>query len=246
MELRVRVLTTNEDLHRVPPLEQSIWGNPDPIPDSLLRVMADHGGGVWVATPADVPETWLGFAVALPGCDGTGWYLHSHLAGVVASRRRQGIGLALKLHQRQWARARGYSRICWTFDPLRAANAHFNLVRLGVRVVEYRVDYYGTLNSTLNRALPTDRLLVEWPTEPAAVDSVMVDHDEPPAFIPIPPDLDAVMIQDPAGADAWLRSVRAKFHRCLMAGYVVTGFDRNASPPRYILRKGSHSPQLSD
>jgi predicted GNAT superfamily acetyltransferase len=165
----------------------------------------------------------------------TGWYLHSHLAGVVASRRRQGIGLALKLHQRQWARARGYSRICWTFDPLRAANAYFNLVRLGVRVVEYR----------LNQALPTDRLLVEWPAEPAAVDSVMVDHDEPPAFIPIPPDLDAVIAHDPAGADTWLRSVRAKFPRCLMAGYVVTGFDRNASPPRYILRKpGSPSPLL--
>lgn len=237
MDLHVRVLTRNEELHGVPFLEQSIWGNPDPIPDSLLRVIVDHGGAVWVASPADRPETWLGFAVGLPGRDDVGWYLHSHLAGVLASQRRQGVGGALKLHQRQWARDNGYSRIRWTFDPLRASNAHFNLERLGARVVEYRVGYYGTLKSALNHALPTDRLVVEWATDPARGEPSSGDDGDPPVFIPIPADLDGVLARDPAEALSWLRSVRAQFTACLGGGYAVSGFDRGVGVSRYVLRR---------
>jgi predicted GNAT superfamily acetyltransferase len=51
----------------------------------------------------------------------------------------------------------------WTYDPLVARNAHFNINRLGARPVEYVIDMYGSATgSALHGALPTDRFVVSW------------------------------------------------------------------------------------
>ena len=47
----------------------------------------------------------------------------------------------------------------WSFDPLIDKNAHFNLNRLGARVVRYVRDMYGTTESPLHHGLATDRLV---------------------------------------------------------------------------------------
>jgi predicted GNAT superfamily acetyltransferase len=60
--------------------------------------------------------------------------LHSHITGIVGDHRGRGLGRLLKQHQREWALARGVHRITWTFDPLVARNASFNLRVLGARV----------------------------------------------------------------------------------------------------------------
>lgn len=237
MDIHVRAVTDNRDLHRVPALERAIWGNPDPIPDSLLRVMVDHGGGVWVAHPPDEPDRWLGFVAGLAGRDGPGWHLHSHLAGVLEGFRGQGIGLALKTEERRWALHHGYTRIVWTFDPLRAPNAQFNIERLGVRVLAYREDYYGSLASLLNGALPTDRLVVEWPANPTETSARSWSDRDPRVFIPIPPDLDALVRRSPDEAHRMLQAVREAFRRHLGKGFEVTGFIRDPGRPGYVLRQ---------
>ena len=52
--------------------------------------------------------------------------------------------------------------MAWTFDPLRARNAHLNLTKLGAVVREYRRDMYGQTDSELHRGIGTDRFVALW------------------------------------------------------------------------------------
>jgi predicted GNAT superfamily acetyltransferase len=87
--------------------------------------------------------------------------LHSHITGVLPGSGR-GIGGALKWHQRAWALDRALYRATWTYDPLIARNAFFNVTRLGARPKRYLVDFYGPMDDGPNRGQPTDRVDVEW------------------------------------------------------------------------------------
>jgi predicted GNAT superfamily acetyltransferase len=84
------------------------------------------------------------------------------MLGVHPSHRSLSIGYRLKLAQRQKALALGIKEITWTFDPLRARNAHLNFGRLGVISNDYRVDFYGPQTSSPLHRNGTDRLWVTW------------------------------------------------------------------------------------
>ena len=88
--------------------------------------------------------------------------MHSHIAGVTSAARGRDLGFALKLHQRAWALRCGVPVINWTFDPLIARNAHFNLRKLGGRPVKYAVNYYGEMPDAINAGDETDRMLLRW------------------------------------------------------------------------------------
>jgi predicted GNAT superfamily acetyltransferase len=223
--VEVRLAHANEDLLRIPDLEQAVWGNDDPISPSLLRVIADHGGGIWVAHPAGRPDDWMGFAMALPARDQAGWYLHSHMAAVLAPYRSRGIGARLKHAQRAWAAHNGYDRIGWTFDPFRPENAHFNLTVLGARVTAYLENYYPPMESALNRGRPTDRLLVMWDVAPESVTPPAAAPDG--GWIEVPESLAAV---DPARLPDIVNAVRRAFREALSAGKRVVGFSRKPVP----------------
>jgi predicted GNAT superfamily acetyltransferase len=86
------------------------------------------------------------------------------MLAVDARAQNHGIGRRLKEFQRDALRTLGVTRMYWTYDPLVARNAHFNLNRLGARVVEYVQDMYGAdTGSTLHSGLGTDRFIVDWP-----------------------------------------------------------------------------------
>ena len=68
----------------------------------------------------------------------------------------------MKLHQRSFALNHGVSRITWTFDPLIARNAHFNVRRLAARPVRYLVNHYGTMSDALNGEDESDRFETPW------------------------------------------------------------------------------------
>lgn len=231
-EILVRTLTDPRELARIPRLEQDIWGNDDPVPASWIRVMLSLRGEVSVAYTAEAPNQWLGFTMSIGGFDAEGPFLYSHQAGVIPERQGQGIGRLLKYHQNRWAEQAGYTRIRWTFDPLRALNAHFNIAVLGVRVMAYYPDYYGPMGSALNRGLPSDRLLCEWrvpcPTVPA---------NPPHSFkVYIPRDIGTLEIDDPVQALRWREVVRRQFEDALRAGLRVTGFTIDPFPAYLFAR----------
>ena len=68
------------------------------------------------------------------------------------------VGFALKVHQRAWALARGVPAIVWTFDPLVARNAWFNLAKLAALPAAYLEDFYGPMTDAINAGMASDRL----------------------------------------------------------------------------------------
>jgi predicted GNAT superfamily acetyltransferase len=180
--------------------------------------------------------------------------LHSHIAGVAAAGRSRHVGYALKLHQRAWALRHGVRVIEWTYDPLIARNAYFNIAKLGGRPVEYLPNFYGGLNDRINGEDDTDRLLLRWDlTAPEATaacagrSAVNLSgngvatalrrgaHGEPVAgpsdadtvLVAIPQEVEALRGRDQRLATEWRAAVREVLGGLLAAGAKVTGFDRD-------------------
>ncbi|MBJ7359009.1 GNAT family N-acetyltransferase [Nocardioides sp.] len=154
----VRSLEHLADLEGVVGLFTGIWGRSDnpPMTLELLRALTKAGNYVGGAFDGDrLVGACVGFFHA-PGEDA----LHSHIAGVSDTGRH--IGFALKLHQRSWALLHGVSEIAWTFDPLVARNAYFNLVKLAATPTEYLPNFYGPMVDAINGDDDSDRLLVRW------------------------------------------------------------------------------------
>jgi predicted GNAT superfamily acetyltransferase len=156
----VRELTDIAELTGVVDLFATIWGragNP-PVTIELLRAFTKAGNYVAGAFDGDqLIGACVGFFYAPAG-----GALHSHIAGVSPAATGRSVGFALKLHQRAWALVRGVSEIAWTFDPLVARNAYFNLVKLAARPVEYLPNFYGPMVDAINSDGESDRLLVRW------------------------------------------------------------------------------------
>lgn len=161
--ITIRALTTLEECRQVAALEKVVWeftDAEDVIPPALLIVSIKRGGILLGAF--DEVRMLRGFVYSMPAVkDGqlTQW---SHLLGVAPEARESGLGLRLKLAQRDHAMRAGIDLIEWTFDPLQALNAHLNLTRLGVVIEEYEEDVYGQSTSPLHRGTPTDRFVAEW------------------------------------------------------------------------------------
>ena len=182
--------------------------------------------------------------------------MHSHVAGVAAAAAGRGIGTALKLHQRAWCLERGLTEMTWTFDPLVARNAAFNLRRLGATCDDYLVNHYGVMTDGLNAGDDSDRIVARWhldrdlpaiesPFPADAVAALAVDTDGEPASAHVPGDATAVTVAlpadietlrrtDAARARQWRRAVRAALEPRMAAGWIVTAVFREAG---YLLER---------
>jgi len=156
-----RDLTSLEEYAQVVALEQQIWGpgyvDVVPVPIFAITVMR---GAVLAGAFAD--GRMIGFVYSIPGIKHGKPMQWSHMLGVVPEFRNDGVGLELKLLQRERTLAMGLDLIEWTYDPMQALNAHLNFTKLGVVVAEYEVNVYGTSNSPLHAGNPTDRFVAEW------------------------------------------------------------------------------------
>jgi predicted GNAT superfamily acetyltransferase len=159
----IRDLTTIEDCRAVAALEREIWGYTDAedvVPPPVLIVSIKRGGILIGAF--DDRNVMQGFVYSIPSIKDGRPAQWSHMLGVVKGARDAGLGMRLKLAQRDRALAMGMDLIEWTFDPLQALNAHLNFARLGVVVEEYEENIYGESSSPLHRGSPTDRFVAEW------------------------------------------------------------------------------------
>lgn len=160
----IRDLTRLEDCAAVVRVQETVWGREsDVVPASLLSVSAKRGGILLGAFEgADSPDAMIGFVWSLAGLRDGAPVQWSHMLGVLPAARERGVGIALKLAQRERALAQDVDLIEWTFDPLQARNAHLNFSRLGCVVSTYVENAYGSLEGPLFSGTPTDRLIAEW------------------------------------------------------------------------------------
>lgn len=254
----VRELSSLDDLQACVHLQREVWGADftEVVPASLLKVNREVGGitaGAFTTTGGLV-----GFVYGLTGVRAGRPSHWSHMLGVRASHRGMGIGFRLKQFQRDCLLERGVEEMRWTFDPLVAGNAHFNLNLLGAGVEAYLVDAYGDTGSGIH-SLGTDRLIARWVLPRGAGGSDLrpdtaVDwsaavtlpasggwpqgNGRPQGIrIAIPGDILGLKRQAPEEARAWRRSTREAFQAALRAGYRVEGFSppAGASPGHYLL-----------
>lgn len=168
-DILIRELESVADLHLALALERETWEctEADSMP-LTIAVATRAAGAMWLG--AFENAELAGFAFALPALKNGSMGFHSHMLAVRASSQGHGIGRALKIAQRERALSVGVKKMTWTFDPLRAANAHFNFSKLGVVCDDYRIDFYGPRTSSPLHANGTDRLWVTWPMAERSVE----------------------------------------------------------------------------
>ena len=162
----MRAGVTVDEVHEIDELVElnrvidAVWHREgDAVAMEMLRALAHSGNCILAARSG---TEMVGATVSFRGVHQGRPTLHSHITGIVPGSQLRGVGLALKLRQRAWALANGIESVTWTFDPLVARNAHFNLTKLGAEAGEYLVDFYGTLHDDANGDDATDRLLAVW------------------------------------------------------------------------------------
>lgn len=166
MTIIYRTLHSPEEIAPITDLEILVWemSGRDAIPSHIAQVIVKCGGNI-IGAYDDATSQMVGFTLALMARDfiiGEGVWLWSHMAAVHPDYQRQGIGLALKHAQRDWALEQGFTRMGWTFDPLMAPNANFNMRLLGATTRTYKRNHYGIMTDGLNAGFPSDRFIVEW------------------------------------------------------------------------------------
>ncbi|MFJ4225423.1 GNAT family N-acetyltransferase [Microbacterium sp. NPDC089695] len=254
--VEIRPLADLGDIRAACELLDDVWGDGGPVSANLLVGAMSAGSYL---TGAYAGGDLVGMCLALWGPPPAS-VLYSHIAGVSATMRGRDVGSAIKLHQRAAALARGVDTITWTYDPLVARNAHFNIRKLGARPVVYHVDHYGPMRDAINGDDETDRLLVRWQLDSEETRAALARHaaglEGAPAVVlacgsdgypqrrgeagsllqvSVPADIEQLRRTDPAAARAWRIAVRDTLGDLLSRDATVVDFDRASSA--YLLRK---------
>jgi predicted GNAT superfamily acetyltransferase len=232
----------------------AVWGD-DAAEAHYIRAI-QHAGNVFIGARAG--EDLVGFVLGLLGSS-EGLHVHSHMLAVVPGWRSKGVGYALKLAQRAATLDLGLEEVRWTFDPLVARNAAFNLGRLGAVGTRWLPNFYGEMADEINRGERSDRFEVRWPlrderTErvltgaPAAVGigAAVLDVAEADGVarprrtgadphtrctVAVPQDHVALRRTDPGLAREWRDACAGAFDACFARGLVATWFTRDL---RYV------------
>lgn len=157
----IDVVKEPDQVTEIIPVIKSAWGmeHLEQLVKDVVAAMRFHGGLVLLARDSGKV---VGMHYSFPGYRNGRVYLYSHMTGVIQDKKYSGVGEALKLAQREWARSQGYNLVAWTFDPLMSLNANFNFNKLGVFSRTYLRNFYGSMEDSLNFGLPTDRVVAEW------------------------------------------------------------------------------------
>jgi predicted GNAT superfamily acetyltransferase len=159
MDIKIHPIKTLTDLRKCHEIQRTTWGYTDLMVFPYTQLIsAAHNGGVLLGA-YDGPDL-VGFLYGYLGMSGTKLYLFSQRMGVLPNYQNQGIGMKLKLAQRDQMLRNGIDLIVWTFDPLLGKNATLNIEKLGGIVRHYARDIYGAVNNPLQVGLATDRFLL--------------------------------------------------------------------------------------
>lgn len=234
--LEIRPLESLDEFNLTIGLQRRVWGfdEADIVAPRLFGVFSHIGGsclGVFV------DGELVGYALAFAAIKAGGEpYWHSHMAAVHPALQHQGIGHRLKLRQRAEALGAGLDLIEWTFDPLQARNAYFNIEKLGVDVEAYLPNLYGVTSSELHGALPTDRLVAAWHlNSPKVLERLAGRRPRAVAGdfrISIPKRISEIPREQAARIQ---NRVRAQFREAFEKGLRVTRFERMPDSGSYHL-----------
>ncbi len=243
--LEIRECSTLDALAECVQLQRDVFALPE-VELSPVRhfVVTKNAGGFTLG--AYDGERLAGFVLSVPAFLRGEPAFYSHMTGVRSEYQSHGIGAKLKWAQRTRALAEGVRYIKWTFEPVKARNAYFNLEKLGAAVHELQVNFYGTDYGTAPETngkafgLASDRLFAEWhlaspKVEALAAGEKFAETREPLAVVEIMPDWNALVLADPSAALAEQLRIRGEFQTAFAVGMVGRGFRRDNIRPAYLL-----------
>ena len=173
-DIVIRECVSIDELDSCVRLQREAFGLPELEISPRRHLIVSRQAGGWTLG-AFVDERLVGFVHHLAAIRGSEIFGYSHMMAVDPDFQNKGVGARLKWQQRERAIKEGRDFIKWTWDPMQARNAYFNLNRLGVTVGSYAVNFYGTdyptspststSTSTPNVEAPgidSDRLFANW------------------------------------------------------------------------------------
>lgn len=243
-EIEIRECSTLEELAECVDLQREVFALPE-IEISPVRhfIVTKNAGGFTLG--AFSGGELIGFVLSVPAYLRGERAFYSHMTAVKRDFQGLGIGGQLKWAQRDRSLSEGVKFIKWTFEPIKARNAFFNLEKLGAVVREIKENFYGTDYATLPEeskgiGLASDRLFAEWELESEKVRALaagkIFTETRPIAReIVIPPDWYKLVASDTKAALAEQLRIRSEFEGAFSSGQVCRGFERDEISPRFLL-----------
>ena len=249
-ETIIRECTTIEEFDGCVHLQREAFGLSDLELSPRRHLIVSRRAGGWTLG-AFVGDRMVGFVHHLAAVHGNEIFGYSHVMAVAKDYQNKGVGARLKWAQRERALGEGRKFIKWTWDPMQARNAHFNLNRLGATVDTYADNFYGVdynLDPTLAEepGLPSDRLFATWDLSSARVSalasgSAALLEAQPVATLAIPSEWTALVKHDPQRARDEQARVRSEFKKAFEQQLICAGFERGTDRSRYLLFEPKHS-----
>jgi predicted GNAT superfamily acetyltransferase len=247
-DVQLRRLTEQNQFDDAIGIMVATWGAFQLPPRELMTALA-HSGNVPLG--AYDGDRMVGFVLGWVGVDDEGLHVHSHMLAALPERRHRGVGYALKLGQRAQALAQDVHVARWTFDPLVARNAWFNLGKLGAVADAFGRAFYGEMTDEINAGDRSDRLVVRWDLDldpsprpwPGGLPAVLIAEGDPqdprpapgsaPAavggVVEVPRDHADLKSRDPDLAARWRDATAEALEGCFRAGLIAGAFDRTRS-----------------
>ena len=246
-EITIREVSSVEELTGCVALQKEVFATPD-LEISPVRhlIVTKYAGGFTLGAFAG--EQLVGFVLSVPMFRARGERaFYSHMTAVHNDFQNLRIGAKLKWAQRERALSEGVNYIKWTFQPVQARNAFFNLEKLGATIKTYKPNFYGTDYSTSAEqdeitGLDSDRLFADWDLKSKKVIALSEgkNYEETGAVVEtveIPNDWNDLVITNPAKAIAEQTRVKKEFQAAFAEGLVCRGFQRSETTPKYLLFK---------
>jgi predicted GNAT superfamily acetyltransferase len=241
----LRECTTLDELSACVELQRRVFSLPETEISPVRHfIVTKNAGGFTIG--AFSGELLVGFVLSVPAFLRGERAFYSHMTAVDPQLQSLGLGARLKWAQRERALEEGVQYIKWTFEPVKARNAYFNLEKLGAIVCDYRENFYGIDYGTSPETegerigLASDRLFAEWHLESDKVRALSRGEkyenvDPPAAAIVIMNDWNSLVAANPKAALVEQLRIRAEFQEAFSAGFVVRGFHRDEERPAYLL-----------
>ncbi len=245
-KIKIRECESFGDLDACVNLQREVFALPD-LEISPLRhlIVTKNAGGFTLG--AFIEEQLVGFVLSVPGFYGQERIFYSHMTAVSKDFQNLHIGAQLKWAQRERALEMNVKFIKWTFQPVQARNAFFNLERLGAVIKTYAPNFYGTDYSTIGEkaekiGLDSDRLIAEWHLESEKVKSFVsgnnfVETGEFANTIEIPNDWNTLLKKNPEKAVIEQIRIKKEFQTAFALNLICKSFKRNDKSPKYLLYK---------
>lgn len=241
-DIEIRECVSLDDLSACVQLQRDVFALPEVELSPVRHLIVTKNAGGFTLGAYD-GDRLIGFVLSVPAFMRGERAFYSHMTAVDPEYQSFGIGGRLKWAQRDRSIAEGVNYVKWTFEPVKARNAYFNLEKLGAIMSEYQENFYGIDYTTAPGSkigLASDRLFAEWylrspKVEALAAGEKFEETREPQVEVTIMPDWAGLVESDPEAALAAQHRIRGEFLEAFANGCVARGFRRDEQKPAYLL-----------